>query len=287
VRLKKIVVGFDDSDQSRDALRLAEAVRATEDGALVVAVVDEIDPLIGDALHWRELRQEYYDSMFEAARKALGSTEFQRAVAAGSVPGALDRIAEAEEADLIVVGSTHRGKLGQVLPGSVGRRLLSGAPCAVAVAPNGYREHAPSPVTRVGVGYDGRTEAKAALGLAADLAGRLGAELRLITVAPSGQDFIPSGPFAKAIREELSSSLESAARGIADDVAVEPALRYGHPPRELANEGAELDLLVIGSRSYGPLRRVLLGSVAGELIELAPCPVIVLPRTGNVSPTSA
>jgi nucleotide-binding universal stress UspA family protein len=64
-------------------------------------------------------------------------------------------------------------------------------------------------------------------------------------------------------------------------------LRYGNPAQELATQGAELDLLVIGSRSYGPLRRVLLGSVAGELIELAPCPVIVLPRASEMSSTSA
>jgi nucleotide-binding universal stress UspA family protein len=287
VRMKKVVVGFDDSDQSRDALRLAEAVRASSDGELVVAVVDEIDPLIGDAMHWRELRQEYYDSILEAAAEALGSAEFQRAVAAGSVPAALDRIAEAEGADLIVVGSTHRGKLGQVLPGSVGQRLLYGAPCAVAVAPNGYREHEPPSVTRLGVGYDGRAEARAALGLAADLARQLGAELRLITIAPSGQDFVPSGPVAKAMREELSSELETAARGLADDLKIEPVLRYGHPAQELASQGAEPDLLVVGSRSYGPLRRVLLGSVAGELIELAPCPVIVLPRASEMSSASA
>ena len=37
-------------------------------------------------------------------------------------------------------------------------------------------------------------------------------------------------------------------------------------------------LLVVGSRGYGPLRRVLLGSVSTELVRSAPCPLIVTPR---------
>jgi hypothetical protein len=54
------------------------------------------------------------------------------------------------------------------------------------------------------------------------------------------------------MREELSSELETAVRGLADDLRTEPVLRYGHLAGKLASQGAELDLLVIGSRSYGP-----------------------------------
>ena len=53
----------------------------------------------------------------------------------------------------------------------------------------------------------------------------------------------------------------------------------GDPAREIAAQGVELDLLVLGSRGYGPLRRTLLGGVARDVVTLAPCPVIVLPRS--------
>jgi nucleotide-binding universal stress UspA family protein len=43
-----------------------------------------------------------------------------------------------------------------------------------------------------------------------------------------------------------------------------------------------LDLLVIGSRGYGPLRAVLLGAVSGRVIRDAACPVIVVPRGAEV-----
>ena len=46
-----------------------------------------------------------------------------------------------------------------------------------------------------------------------------------------------------------------------------------------------MDLLVVGSRGYGPLRRVLLGSVSSELMHSAPCPVMVVPRTAEFDPS--
>ena len=53
----------------------------------------------------------------------------------------------------------------------------------------------------------------------------------------------------------------------------------GPPAATLARacEGG-VDLLVAGSRGYGPLMRVLLGSVSTQLVAEAPCPVLVVPR---------
>ncbi len=45
-------------------------------------------------------------------------------------------------------------------------------------------------------------------------------------------------------------------------------------------------MLFVGSRAYGPVRRVLLGSVSSELVESAPCAVLVTPR-GTESTTVA
>ena len=70
-----------------------------------------------------------------------------------------------------MVGSSHRGKLGRVLPGSVGESLLRGAPCAVAVAPRGYAGAEHPAIGLIGVAYDGSEEAKLALGEAERLAG--------------------------------------------------------------------------------------------------------------------
>jgi nucleotide-binding universal stress UspA family protein len=50
---------------------------------------------------------------------------------------------------------------------------------------------------------------------------------------------------------------------------------------ELAAFGARVDLLVVGSRGYGPLRRLMLGSTSEHLAGHARCPLLVLPRTAS------
>ena len=60
----------------------------------------------------------------------------------------------------------------------------------------------------------------------------------------------------------------------------------GDAGERIAEEAAEeLDLLVMGSRNYGPLRRVMVGSTAIRLMQHAPCPVLVIPR-GAATPSA-
>jgi nucleotide-binding universal stress UspA family protein len=62
------------------------------------------------------------------------------------------------------------------------------------------------------------------------------------------------------------------------DVVVETDAFIGHPAEELVHMSEFVDLMVVGSRGYGPRRAVLLGSVSRHLMNEAACPVIVLPR---------
>ena len=47
---------------------------------------------------------------------------------------------------------------------------------------------------------------------------------------------------------------------------------------ELALFSARVDLLVVGSRGYGPIRSLMLGGTAVYLASSAQCPLLVLPR---------
>jgi nucleotide-binding universal stress UspA family protein len=82
----------------------------------------------------------------------------------------------AVEADLLVVGSSRRGLLGRVLIGDDTRAALNGAPCAIAIAPAGYSRE-PTPMSEIGVGYNGSPESEHALELARLLAADIGAKL--------------------------------------------------------------------------------------------------------------
>ena len=78
----------------------------------------------------------------------------------GSPADALGALAERGEADLIVLGSTHRAALGSVSPGSVAEHLLKGALCRLIIAPTGYgsKDHSQDRLRVLAVGYDGMAE---------------------------------------------------------------------------------------------------------------------------------
>ena len=56
---------------------------------------------------------------------------------------------------------------------------------------------------------------------------------------------------------------------------------YGLAVEELAAAGDRVDLLVVGSRGYGPLRRLVLGSTSDYLERHARCSLLVLPRAAD------
>lgn len=200
---------------------------------------------------------------------------------------ALHRLVEEDGADLLVVGSSHRGVLGRVLLGDAAASVLHAAPCAVAVAPHGFAAAPSARLERIGVGYDGSPAGENAARLAAELARAVGGRLRLITAVPA--TIPPEAASAAAYgalvdwpdyfeerrraAQEGLSALTSRLGGEADAAVVEQA-----PGEALEAASQHLDLLVVASRKYGPVRRVLLGSTAHRLAHHAHCPLLVLPR---------
>jgi nucleotide-binding universal stress UspA family protein len=56
------------------------------------------------------------------------------------------------------------------------------------------------------------------------------------------------------------------------------AVTEGDPADELAAMAEQLDLLVVGSRAYGPSGRLLSGTTSTQLARRAACPLLVVPR---------
>ena len=79
-------------------------------------------------------------------------------------------------------------------------------------------------------------------------------------------------------RADAARRLAKLVGGLPDDVAAEPVSLEGDPEQQLAERTKDVDLMITGSRGYGPRRAVLLGSVSGRLVRDAACPVVVLPR---------
>lgn len=202
-----------------------------------------------------------------------------------SPPHALHDVAAAEKAAVVVVGSTHSGRAGRVVPGATAERLLHGAPCPVAVVPDGYRSLARPELRRIGVAYTNSDEGKAALAGGVEMARALNAELEVVSVVSAmlyGSPALMGGPSYDEVHDDVVAAvrdgLDTAVAGIPYGVQAKPVLLEGDPADQLVEHSAGLDLLIMGSRGYGPLRAVLAGGVSGRVVRSAHCPVIVVPR---------
>jgi nucleotide-binding universal stress UspA family protein len=226
---------------------------------------------------------------------ALGIRYECRRLRSTSAARALQTEAELDEAALLVVGSSRRAAAGRVLGGSTAERLLHGSPCAVGVAPLSWKAEDWSGHGKpgeIGVGYVDSEEGRQALESAHALARHIGAALRVITVVHEklrarleSEPRIESSRFGKDVEDvegeyrlERERELRRTLAQFGDDVPVEPEVLVGDPADLLVDLSQRIDLLVCGSRGYGPVRGVLLGSVTWHLIGEAHCPVIVLPR---------
>jgi nucleotide-binding universal stress UspA family protein len=280
----RLLVAHDGRDGGRDALELARVLAASESttSALVVTVLFG-GPLPMEYALLVEEEAGDAESIFKEARETLTGLDVEtRAYGGGSPAAILTNLAEKESFDAIVVGSPHRGPIGRVMLGSVATSLLNGAPTDVAVAPKSYAADDHEDLRDIAVGYDGGAEAKVALQRAEALAKRSSARLRLLTVVtppvatPVMVPGVPSPEYPPDPERVIDEGLHSVDHAL----AVEPVRLDGDPALELTRECAEgVDLLVVGSRGYGPVTRVLLGSVSRKVAEDAPCPVLVVRRS--------
>jgi nucleotide-binding universal stress UspA family protein len=269
---RELVIGYDGTPEGEDALALARLLAPLRGAELVAACVRAVPHPHPRGHEWRQRLEQ------EAERTVAGATGDdlrRRAVVSSSPARGLFELAEGEAADLLVVGSSHHSGLGAVLAGSVGRALLYGAPCPVALAPRGYHTQDVDRLRVLGVGYDGSAEAERALDGAIELAQRAEATMRVIAALTPVE-----GPYDNVSRHDtLQGAVGAAVERCPPELRADGRTRRG-PAAAVLREEADMgiDLLVLGSRGYGAVLRTWLGSVTAELARSAPCPLLLFPR---------
>lgn len=278
----RILVGFDGRPGSRDALALAAGLLDAGGGELTVVSVRPYRAEMLGAEPFGLAVAEDEQWVRRIASGVLGELPFAvRVLAGGHEAAALHELAGAEDADLIVLGSTHRGRPGRAFPGSGGEKVLDEAPCAVAVAPRGLADTGLA-LRQIAVGFDGSREAGTALAAAAALAERCDAALRVLAVVDPEIDVTG---FRYESPEELEEArvrrqLERALASLPADLNAAGSVLHGAPATTLVDAAAEADLLMLGSRGHYSLgRRLLLGSVAARVVHGAPLPVLLTPAS--------
>jgi nucleotide-binding universal stress UspA family protein len=286
--MTKILIGVDGSERSEDAVAFGRALALASGAPVILAMAHRAEPLRpGADAHEVALREDAGRTLarLAGALDDIHNIELQPLVKNMSAAHALQELAEQEDAGIIVVGSSHTGRLGRVLPGSTAERLLHGAPCPVAVVPLGYRTHATSAHPVVGCAYRPTEDGAGALGAAEELALALSGSLRVMQVIEPLERLYDIGEMPLNLAEINASIYANTERILMERVGrlsatleSEGTVYSGRPADVLVGMSEMVDILVVGSRGYGPLKAVLLGGVSGRVIRSAACPVVVVPR---------
>lgn len=137
-----------------------------------------------------------------------------------------------------------------------------------------------APFRTIAVAYDDSPESKAALKRAEEIALSSRATIVIFTVGTSPAVVPGATGYTPAVTPEVGSIVTQAVKGVDERLAATGRALSGVPGPAIvaACEEVGADLLVAGSRHYGPVMRTLLGSVSTQLAHKAPCPVLVVPR---------
>jgi nucleotide-binding universal stress UspA family protein len=284
-----VLAAYDPQTLDRAPVRFAVAAARSAKVPLVIASVQAgatsaaraLDDVLADELaRWR--------SDLARDRDIEVRTRVVRASTPAGVAGGLQCVIDEEHAGLVVVGSTKRGVIGQIAPGTTAQRVINRCACPVVVVPHGHA--APQRLSAIGVAFVPTPEGRCALRAAATIAHAAGADLRVLTVVKPriGAD-ASAGPAREAAernRAALEATVADAIAELTAGVRAESEVLVDDPAHALASVSPHLDLLVMGSRGYGPRLAVLLGGVSRRVTMTARCPVLVVPR-GSTSALTA
>jgi nucleotide-binding universal stress UspA family protein len=287
---RPIIAGADGTDSGLDAVAFAARLAGAVGDPLVVVCVGPEDARLVGVEAEDDLRR-HADAILDTAREVAGElagdlpTEL-RTVFSSSPARGLCELAEQEGAEAVVAGSTNRGAIGRVVSGSTAERLLHGTSCPVAVAPRGYRRHRSGPLRAIGTAFTDTPDGHEAVRVAADLAARAGLPLTVYSVIALHTNWLrpeavqpDTSVVPEEVRKVAKDALDRVVASLPAGVRATGELLFGEVVDELSMAAERgVDLLVCGSRGYGPVRRVLLGTVSSALVRQASVPTMVVPR---------
>jgi nucleotide-binding universal stress UspA family protein len=290
----EVLVGIKEPDAIRDAIALARTLSPHARRLTLANVYDKFyvgqrGSAVGESVAQHHVSLE----LLGRCRDELAPDAELASHAATSVGDGLRDVAGRLRADLIVVGSCHRSRIGRVANGNDTVSIAHHAPCAVAVAPRGYADSAAG-VRTIGVAYDGSTQSKIALRQARRLAGALGAQLKALDVKRiTASEYGWVAPYFENEAIEIANERER----LGDLEGVELSVVVGDTAAELERFSEQVDVLVCGSRELGPVGRVMLGSTSDSLVRRARSALVVIPavaerasdagHSARLSPTAA
>jgi len=288
--IARIAAGIDGFPEGRDAAALGQSLAKATGAELMLVAVHSTAPLpLPPELSYRNLRKES-QLVLREVRDALAPGARTLTATDYSVSRALHRVVQRHHRDLLVVGSSRQGPEGHVRIGKRTRQLLCHFECALAVAPRGLHTKPDYGLRRIAVGYDGDPESEAALALAASIAAGAGADLHVRAVIDDRLPVFARSAMSRLVQDEWNDAIsaemdEIRARALAAGERMKAELDVevagGRPADVLLELSEQVDLVVIGSREWGPTARLLLGSTGEALMHDSACAVLSVPRPSS------
>ena len=218
----ELIVSYDGTPNDDDALALGRLLAKTGAGLSLAYIRHsrEFDP------RREELAQHDAERRLEQGAAWLGDPDVpEHVVFSGSTGEGLERLAESEQASVIVFGSDYRTPPGRAEPGTSAQRLLEGGSVAIAVAAAGLRSLGDAGISSIAVStVDGDTAAQAT---AEALAAKLGASVVDLDGGDVDLIVVGSQPSASS-RITLSGSTRTILNAARGSVLVVPS---GEPLR--------------------------------------------------------
>jgi len=297
--IRNIVVGYDGSPGSRQALEWAAETAKDLGGKLTIVHAVNLAMIPGfsmfDGTEYENTIDDAAKSVLEEARllarRHLDDAAITTTSDMGTPAGALVELSSG--ADLVVTGTRARGRLAGGLLGSTSYTVTAHAKCPVVVVraladeESGGAPPRPGPDRVVVVGVDDSEPAGRALEAAAEVAAISRAPLRIAYVAhaPSMESWAyvettkAGSESTHKAREHADATLTAAshrAKEAYPELDVTTEVLYGEPGPVLAELAANAGMVVIGSRGRGGFAGMLLGSTSHRLLHDATCPVMVV-----------
>lgn len=195
---------------------------------------------------------------------------------------------DAQDIDLVVMGTHGRHGLNRVFLGSVAEQVLRHAPCPVLTVRNAADASGAGLVERILVPVDFSEESPALLVVARELALENDAEIELLHVVPdvympTVYGIEPIHIQFKEIRERSRAHLDELGAAHLGDVPFASHTAVGDPGHQILDfvDTHRPDLLVISTHGYTGLKRLFMGSTAERVVRSAACPVFTVKSHGK------
>ncbi len=283
--MKRILVPLDGSPLAQAILPIVlYLAREHETEVILLRAVESPYPSWRDAISAEVQTLAEVEATLRAVAASLqeeGLRQIRWVLWSAEAVQAIPDAAKAYRADLIAMATHGRGGLSRLLLGSVAAAVVRSAPVPVLL----IRGEVPLrtwSLRKLLVPLSGNEDSEAILPIAERLAGPTDLELHLLEVVeplPATVEYVPGEELWAIRRAEAERYLEKATERLsAKGLRVTWSVRAGRAPEAIisAAREAEVDLIAMATHGWGPLGRLVFGSVADEVLRAAPMPVLLL-----------